>query len=197
MAPELSWPAQLVGSLADADLTVVPTMIAETGWTAADVLAAVETSRPEPNFGLVSLQVGVNDHYRGSPVEEFVATLDRLLAAAIRLASQQPGRVLVVSIPDWTVTPHAADRDRAAQSAALGEYNRRLRAAAGRVGCAFADVTGSSRRAAEEPLLLADDQLHPSAEMYRRWMETLLPAATRILERRPPGTCGDHGLQVQ
>ena len=43
------------------------------------------------------------------------------------------------------------------------------------------DVTTISRRAGDDPDLLASDGLHPSGEMYALWVEELLPLAIEIL----------------
>jgi lysophospholipase L1-like esterase len=156
------------------------TTIAKTGWTAAELGGVVEATEPEPPFDMVSVQVGVNDQYRGRPVEAYVADLRPLLGRAIRLTEGRPGRVMVLSIPDWTVTPHAADRDRDAEGRTLETYNLRLREETLRAGCRWVDVTAASRTAAE-PGLLAPDGLHPSREMYRRWVQHLVPVAVEVL----------------
>jgi lysophospholipase L1-like esterase len=141
----------------------------------------VQEADVEPPYDVVSLQVGVNDQYRGHDLEEFAAPLHDLLALATRLASDRPDRVVVLSIPDWTVTPHGADRDRNAEARSLHAYNRRLRAEAERAGCRWVDVTAISQQAGDETGLLAPDDLHPSAEMYRRWLETIVPAVEAAL----------------
>jgi lysophospholipase L1-like esterase len=38
---------------------------------------------------------------------------------------------------------------------------------------AFVDITGISRERGDDAAMLADDGLHPSAAMYRAWVEKL------------------------
>jgi lysophospholipase L1-like esterase len=46
----------------------------------------------------------------------------------------------------------------------------------------YVNVTEISRRAAEDPTLLASDGLHPSANMYAEWVELTVPVAKSMLE---------------
>lgn len=186
IAADDSWPAQLTAALAGRGFHPELTSIAATGWTAAELLAAAEENVPRAPFDLVSLQVGVNDQYRGLSLEDYVRPLRRLLEGAVHWADRRPGRVIVLSIPDWTVTPHAADRDRQAEAAALEAFNRRLRDEAKQAGCRWVDVTDSSRGAAHGHRLLAADGLHPAAEMYREWVGLLLPVAVSALRGDGP-----------
>jgi lysophospholipase L1-like esterase len=89
--------------------------------------------------------------------------------------------VVVLSIPDWGVTPFAQGRDPARIAAEIDAFNEVNRAAAAAAGARWLDVTAVSREAARDPGLLAGDGLHPSAAMYARWVELLLPAARAIL----------------
>jgi hypothetical protein len=107
------WPSQLVSLLSDARIEIAsPTIIARTGWTTADLLAAIELEQPEGVFDIVSLQIGVNNQYDGLELSSFVSELDQLLDKATAFAGGDPSRVIVLSIPDWGVTPFAEGRDR-------------------------------------------------------------------------------------
>jgi lysophospholipase L1-like esterase len=44
------------------------------------------------------------------------------------------------------------------------------------------DITPISREAAGNPLLTAGDGLHPSGEMYRRWVELVEPITVEALK---------------
>jgi lysophospholipase L1-like esterase len=47
--------------------------------------------------------------------------------------------------------------------------------------CGYVDVTAISRQGADSDDALVADGLHPSAAMYRRWAEAILPAAKAAL----------------
>src|SRR5205085_6125675 len=113
--PELRWPNLLVARLRAKDLNVTdPVIVAQTGWT-TDELAAGIDAQPDlvgRKFDLVTLQIGVNNQYRGRDVEDYRRQFDALLKRSIDFAGGKPSHVIVLSIPDWGVTPLAAGRDR-------------------------------------------------------------------------------------
>ena len=157
-------------------------MIAGTGWTAAEVLEALDLAQPQGLRDVVSVQAGVNDQFRGLPVGQYAADLAELLERAIHLAGERPRRVMVVSIPDWSVTSHAPERDRPRESAAIRAFNAACRKVAVTAGALWADVTEASRSAGSDPAMLAGDGLHPSGEMYDAWVERILPIVEEMLD---------------
>lgn len=175
--PAERWPALLAQRL---DLGE-PQIIAKTGWTTDELSAAIDAARPEGPCDLVTLLIGVNDQYRGRDAESYRGGFTMLLDRAIAFAGNDPRRVVVVSIPDWGVTPFAADRDRTQIAAEIDRFNGVNREEAVRAGAHYADVAAVSREAAGRPELTAGDGLHPSADLYRRWVEIILPKARLAL----------------
>jgi hypothetical protein len=137
----------------------------------------------------VSLMIGVNDQYQGLSLAEFERGLAGLLARAVALAGGEAGRVLVVSIPDYGVTPFAARSglDPAATAAEIDRFNAAARAATERLGARWVDVTAASRRAAGDRGLLAADGLHPSGRLHAEWAALALPAALGATGALPTG----------
>jgi lysophospholipase L1-like esterase len=178
-----SWPHQLARVLGEAGYGVSVRVAGATGMTTGELLESAATSELLPAYDLVTVQAGVNDQYRGRPLREFATDIAELLSMAAAAAGGRPQRVLVVSIPDWSRTPHDSGRDRAAISAAVDRFNATARQAADRIGAAWVDVTEVSRRTGDAPGMLADDGLHPSAEQYRCWLESIRPAVEEILSR--------------
>lgn len=185
VAPAERWPVQLVARLrADGVAITEPQIIARTGWTTNELDAAIDAARPQGPYDLVSLLAGVNDQYRGGEAEAYRGAFRDLLRRAIDFAGDRPGRVIVVSIPDWGVTPFAATRDRAAITAAIDRFNAVNRDEAAKVGVRYVDITAISRRAAQDSTLLAPDGLHPSASMYSEWVGAALSEVRAALESR-------------
>ena len=184
VAPEERWPVQLGALLRAEGLDIGdPTLIATTGWTTDELSAAIDRANPQGAFDLVSLLIGVNNQYRGGGQDEYREQFAALLQRAIGFAGGNPARVLVLSIPDWGVTPFAArlERDPAAVAADIDAFNAINRAETERPGAHYVDVTPFSREAAHDPSLLADDGLHPSGRMYAEWARLALPAARAAL----------------
>lgn len=157
------------------------TIIARTGWTTDELSAAIDAAHPAGPFELVTLLVGVNDQYRGRPAPDYRAPFRNLLTRAAGFAGNCPSCVLVLSIPDWGVTPFSEGRDRKTIGAEIDAYNAIAREVSARDGAAFVDVTPSSRRVGAVPDLIADDGLHPSGRMYAEWAQLALPEAMKIL----------------
>lgn len=182
-APDGRWPAQLAAVLEGGTALAEPEIVAVTGWTTDELMAGIAEARPRGPFELVSLLVGVNDQYRGRPVEDFRPRFRALLAAAVGFAGGEPGRVLVLSIPDWGVTPFAEGRDRAAIASAIDAYNAAAAEEAARAGARWVDITPISRRPDPGGTGLAADRLHPSAAQYAEWTRAVLPHAAAALGR--------------
>jgi lysophospholipase L1-like esterase len=176
------WPAQLAALLRGRGLALEdPLIIAATGWTTDELSQGIDHAAPRGPFDLVSLLIGVNNQYRGRALDEYQAQFTALLQRALDFAGGRAARVLVLSIPDWGVTPFAAGRDRAAIAATIDAFNAVNRAAAARAGARYVDVTPVSRQAAQNPALIAGDGLHPSGQMYTAWAELALPEALEAL----------------
>ena len=160
-----------------------PRIIATTGWTTDELWTAMDAAEPLGAWDFVSLLIGVNNQYRGRSVDDYVGEFHRLLRRVIALAGDRVDRVLVLSIPDWGVTPFAfaSGRDREAIAADLDAYNAAARDLCVAHGVAFVDITGISRDRGGTAEMLADDGLHPSATQYARWAQAALPVAMGLL----------------
>ena len=172
------WPTQLARALrADGVAIDDPRTIAQTGWTTDELAAALDAAALAPDFDLVSLLIGVNNQYRERPPEEYRQQFGALLQRAIALVRGRGDHVLVLSIPDWGVTPFAGDDARGAQGIgeAINAFNAVARAICLQHGAVFVDITPVTRAHGAEPAMLVADGLHPSAQMYARWMQLALP----------------------
>ena len=173
------WPAQLAALLhGDGVAVTEPEYIAKTGWTTDELAAAISRANPKGPYALVTLAIGVNNQYRGMGVDEYRAQFRELLERAISFAGGEPGRVVILSIPDWGVTPFAAGQDGPRIARELDAFNRAAKEVAEAHAVAFVDITNASRQDAQ---LVAGDGLHPSGAQYARWAQLALPAAKAAL----------------
>jgi len=180
------WPVQLAAALRAHGIALdAPRIIATTGWTTDELSAAMDDTTFAPPYALVTLMIGVNNQYRGRDLHEYREQFDTLLVRAIHLAGDDATRVIVLSIPDWGATPfgHASGRELAQVSAQIGAFNAAAHAQTSARGAAWVDVTPVSREVANHPELAAHDGLHPSAGMYARWVELVLPVAELRLRK--------------
>lgn len=187
VAEEQRWPIQLTGLLREAGFKLDhPTLIAKTGWTTDELNAAIDQAGLPGPYDLVSLLIGVNNQYRGRDADEYRAEFRALLKRAISIVGGSPAHVLVLSIPDWGVTPFAAQagRDRAMIATAIDRFNAINREETARAGAHYVDVTPISRQAANDEAWLAEDGLHPSGVMYAEWARLAFSAALPALQNQ-------------
>lgn len=185
VAAEGRWPVQLAALLRRRGLAVAePEIVARTGWTVAELAAGIDAAAPRGPYALVTLLIGVNDQYRGGRPEAYRPAFAAMLRRAAALAGGVASHVVVLSIPDWSVTPFAGDSgtDTARIAGEIRGFNQVNRQETRLAGAFYVDVTPSSRRALDDRSLLAGDGLHPAAAMYAEWARLALPAAAAALQ---------------
>ncbi len=184
---EQRWPNQLASLIElspqfEANpIAVEVTAIARTGWTADELWQGMQEREITPPYDLVSLLIGVNNQYRGYDTEQYREQFIFLLNKSIEYASGDPNRVIVLSIPDWGVTPFAWGRDATQIATEIDAFNAVNRAEAEKANVHYVDITPASRDVVGDPALLAQDGLHPSGKMYAQWAKLALPVTLQIL----------------
>ena len=169
---------------------VAAEVIAHTGWTTFNLMGGISGGRLLPEYDFVSLLIGVNDQYQGLGLAAFENGFTILLRQAIGLAGGDPARVIVLSIPDWSITPFATTylpddkgRDQAFVSKEIDDFNMAVEKHALTKGAGFIDITTHSRSFSVIPEGLspfAADGLHPSGLQYDYWANWL---AEKILKQ--------------
>lgn len=173
------YPMQLVEALNQSGVTRFssPQIIAQTGWTVDELEAGINASKIDSEgYDLVTLLIGVNNQYRGRPIAEFEIEFEAMLKRAIGFARGRKDHVIVISIPDWGVTPFAESKGVDQEKVALevNAYNAAKEAVCSQLGVAFVEITADYREIGAQPEMVVDDELHPSGRVYSRWTEKLL-----------------------
>lgn len=176
------WPNQLAAMLSKNGKQIEVTIVARTGWTTSELWQGIQAVRPRGPYDMVSLLIGVNNQYRGYDINEYREEFRFLLGKAIEYAGGDVDRVIVLSIPDWGVTPFAEGRDGGEIAAQIDVFNEVNLEESQKAGVHYVDVTPVSREAVSDPGLIAGDGLHPSGKMYAEWASLALPIALKILE---------------
>ena len=148
-----------------------PEILATTGWTTDELQNNINKHTFTPPYDFVSLLIGVNNQYRGYPVENYKPEFESLLKQAIQFAGGKADHVIVLSIPDWGVTPFANGRDRAQIAKEIDVYNAANKTISENYKVHYIDITPWTREAATDLSLMAGDGLHPSANEYARWAQ--------------------------
>lgn len=169
-----NFPSQTVQRMRETGIDIAaPEIVAKTGWTTDELSAGISSLRLRETYDFVSLLIGVNNQYRGRPLEEFREHFAALLDMAIRFAAGNRSKVAVLSIPDWGVTPFAEGRNRQEIATQIDLFNEALKEICDHERIHYIYITPGTREASTDPALLAQDQLHPSGKEYMRWAEKL------------------------
>jgi acyl-CoA thioesterase-1 len=180
--PPDRWPDQLCAALGDEPGLELGANLGVNGYTSADLirreLPALEALAPE----LVSVLIGVNDVVQGVPAARYEVNVVVILDALLdRLPAD---RLIAVAIPDYTVTPAgAAFGDPRQRHVAIVAANAVMAHEAGVRAIGWVDIFDLSRRAADDPSLVASDGLHPSGAQYALWVERIAPVVAGRLAR--------------
>lgn len=182
--PADSWPRILVERInraAGAEVVDRPVVLAQNGWTTADLLAAFDANPPAGPFALATLCIGANNQFQGRSLGEYRMQFSALLERALSAVDHRALRTVVISIPDWGVSPYAEGRLRSEIAVQIDAFNAVSLEEAGRRGVLYAGITEISRKFAKKPETFANDALHPAREQYEAWVDKLFPLVKSLL----------------
>ena len=182
--PKESWPALLTAHLkaqgVDVDLVSNPSV---TGWTTKDAIdkELPKFIRSNPNFA--TLLIGVNDWVQGVDETTFRNRFSYLVDQMLAVLPNKK-RLLVVTIPDFGVTPTGPKyaRGRNIHEGIL-KFNQIATEEARKRGLEVVDIFPLSKKMGHDKSLVAKDGLHPSAKAYAEWETIIFPAALELLKQ--------------
>jgi lysophospholipase L1-like esterase len=178
------YPVQTAKLLNNAGLHFsAPEIIAMTGWTTADLQKAIGNYHFKDSlYDIVTLLIGVNNEYQGRSQSEYANQFTALLQKSIQLAGGNASHVIVISIPDYSVTPFANGRnDKNIIAAQIDSFNAINKKASQNYGTSYLYITDETRKAAIDETLIASDGLHYSGKEYGIWAGNLAVRIEKIL----------------
>jgi lysophospholipase L1-like esterase len=165
-----NFPYQTVQLLRQHGLAITaPEIIATTGHTTDELQNAIANTNTLPQYDFVSVLIGVNNQYRGRTLENFETEFTQILQKAIEFAGGNANHVFVVSIPDWGVTPFAAEKDVNKIATEIDAFNWVCKHVVEQHIAHFIDITTAQRLDGNKEAYLAPDLLHPSPLEYNKW----------------------------
>ena len=180
-----AWPSVLTKHLREKginiDLIANPSV---TGWTTQ---MAIDRELPvfisaKPNFS--TLLIGVNDWVQGVDEKTFQQRFVTLVDRMLELLLPNKHRLLIVTIPDFGVTPTGPKYSRGRNiSEGIASFNRIIMEEAKKRDIPVVDIFELSKKVQNEPSLVAADGLHPSAKEYAEWEKVIFPVALELLRK--------------
>jgi acyl-CoA thioesterase-1 len=152
---------------------VMLTNPAVNGFTTLDLidkeLGYVAKLKPQ----LVSILIGVNDLVQGRTPEQYTESLTKIYNAVGGL-DLPAGRVVAISLPNWSVVPAATtfgdvDRIRRLTEA----FNAIAQRQAQERGFNWVDITKASTSGLGSAGWISSDQLHPGDPQYAAWADVI------------------------
>jgi acyl-CoA thioesterase I len=135
------------------------------------------------NANFVTLLIGVNDWVRGIDSKTFHKNLSFIIDHVLSKLSDKKNLILV-TIPDFGVTPEGKNYGNGRNiSNGIGEFNDIIREVAKKHNLGCVDIFEISKQMKDDPELVANDGLHPSAKEYAVWEKLIFPEAKKLLEK--------------
>lgn len=183
-SPDKSWPSIMVSNLKkegiDIELIANPSV---TGWTTQDLIDKELPIFDSSNANFVTILIGVNDWVQEVSAEQFSKNFE-LILNHVQNRLKDPSKVLIVNIPDFSVTPDGPKYSKGRDiSPGLEEFNKIISKHAKARNLKVVDLFSVSKEMEDKPELVAADNLHPSAKTYLRWEEVIFPYASDILKK--------------
>lgn len=157
-------------------------IIAQTGWTTYNLLNGLQSTPPTGTYDLVTLLIGVNNQYQGLSLSQYSTEFTSLIEKCKQYAGFDITKIVVISIPDYSVVPFAYYSDTAKIRRELQDFNKVNKDITTQQGIKYVDVFALSQEARYNKTLVARDSLHFSGLEYAKWTNLLLPIAKTILK---------------
>ena len=184
-SPKESWPALLTQNLksqgVDVDLVSNPSV---TGWTTKDAIDKELPKFVNSNPTFATLLIGVNDWVQDVDEATFRNRFSYLVDQMLAILPNKK-RLLVVTIPDFGVTPSGPKYSRSRNiHEGILRFNQIVTEEAQKRGLEVVDIFPLSKKMGQDKSLVAKDGLHPSAKAYAEWEKIIFPVALQLLTSR-------------
>lgn len=146
------------------------------GFTTQDLidheLGFVSQVKPD----LATILIGVNDIVQGRSAQVYKRSL-AVIYEAVAATALPGGRVVAISIPNWSVVPAAAGfGDPGRLRRLTDEFNDLARREANQRSFVWVDITEVSTSRHGSPGWISSDQLHPGDNQYAAWADVIWEA---------------------
>jgi len=154
------------------------TYVATTGWTSAQLDKSI-SQQNLVYYDFVTVLIGVNDQFQGIDTSTYSKNFKSILNRAIQSTRGESQHVLVLSIPDYSLTPEGKKLDTTKIKREIDLFNTLNKRVAKDFKCQYLDITVLGREAKSNPAWVAKDGLHPSAIAYKNWANRIYPFIVR------------------
>jgi len=141
------------------------------GYTTEDLIRDELPHLHDAHWDVITVLIGVNDYVRGRTEGQYRTSLRRVYDE-LRQAGLPRGKVLAVSIPDFSYTPVGSSFGGVDEiEAGLRRFNAVSEEEANRAGLPLVDIFEVSRSRIGSPGWVAVDGLHPGEAQLQAWAD--------------------------
>ncbi|MGZ3932318.1 MAG: SGNH/GDSL hydrolase family protein, partial [Bacteroidia bacterium] len=182
--PGEAWPSVLTKHLNEAGIkTELVANPSRNGFSTQNLIDSELPVFDKADVNFVTLLIGVNDWVRNVPTETYHKNLIFILDHVLKKLIDKK-RLVLVTIPDFGVTPQGALYGSGRNiSNGISEFNDIIKAEAEKRKLVCVDIFELSKSMKDNPGLIAEDGLHPSAREYSEWEKLIFPAVQTLLEK--------------
>ena len=174
------YPERLASRLRADGLPVGLSNLGQSGARMRDVFAGQVKRAVAAQPTLVTLGVGTNDIWRGTPLDEFQDDLDRIA----RRLKQTGAPLVVVNIADMALAPVAKLVPSALYEGRIEPFNAAMAEVARAHGLHLVDLYSASKEMfPHNPHFFSHDGFHPSEDGYEQWADLMLPTVRTLVTR--------------
>jgi len=175
------WPSVLTDHLIregiDIHLVVNPAVSGYTVNDAAEMeLAIVEEVKPD----FVTVLIGANDNFRYMEAKKYRLELQDLLNK-LQPMMTDPKNIVLITIPDYSVSPALRRYPKEEIVSLVGEYNEIILEEGEKRGLTVVDIFPLSQTMTGDADYISDG-LHPSAQGYSKWERVIFPVVFDLLK---------------
>lgn len=179
---EERWPNVLVKHLNEAGINI--RLVANpsvSGYTVEDAVRAElpVVKRLQPDF--VTVLIGANDDFIQKNPEIYERELKGFLDE-LQSILKNPKNIVLVTIPDYSISPSASDNNTEGISESIKEYNAIIEDEVEKRGLKVADIFPISQTMTGADDYISDG-LHPSAKGYAKWEKVIFPVVFELLKK--------------
>ncbi len=179
------WPQQVASIFREENhLVEMPQILAKVGMSITKLTEEITRPEFQGPYHLVIVQIGADDISAGMDQETYRVKFSNLLRKAVARADKDdPSRVIVLSIPDWTVIKEKKIDNREAVKKKIDRFNAINMEESSNAGVRYVDVTSLSRRVTFDRAFRSHGQRSPSERMYKIWARKIYPTALTAIGR--------------
>jgi hypothetical protein len=161
-------------------------VIAENNWNTQDLDSALSAKSFRSDFDLVIVMIGLHDALSDGPTAYYKKPLKKLWEKVLNAVGGDPTKVAIFSIPDWTCSSEAKEKNKSETLLSLKKsfdrYNLLIATEAVSLGFRYFDIAEMTRDV-DETGFVSGSTIYNS-KLTQMWVELLIPTIEKMIKNK-------------